>query len=721
VTYRALEKRPIDEFPTEDFPVVSDTAGSKERYAGQPRRESRFARWHRFLVFGSISLFVFLVGTVLQWVLLKPLGADNSYISQTVFSVELSYALNRWLNWRDRDVRLLPSLAKWNAQKLVLTVPNIVGYDLLLRVGMNWLTANLAATAAFTIVNYVVADKWTFIREYMAYKPALEMSPYAGTSEISGKLHTGNKVRYIKTLSTRQRLTLWTILGVSLTSCLVLLAWLGWMTDLTLSTDGAGSESADMSIISISVLMALIEGIRVLQSLTLGYCTAMACDPVPLMPNTKLRVAVLTTIVPGSEPWELVKETLQEMLQIRHPGIMDVWLLDEGNDPAIKADCFCMGVRHFSRRGVEEWNTPSGPYRRKSKSGNHNSWRARFERNYDVVAQMDPDHIPVPEFLERTLGYFNDPDVGFVVAPQVYGRNMNESWVARASAVLAYIFHGVIQRGLNGLRAPLLIGTNHLYRTTCWHQVGGYRDRLVEDHATCMQVYAAENPATGNRWTGVYTPDIIADGEGPSSFTDFFNQQRRWAYGIWQIIFTDSGRTLPKLSVRQRIAFTMLQQFYPSVCISWLASMLLTALFLFSGVVTHLPIAQWAVLWSISVTSSLFLFFWLRRFNLVEHERKQWGMAGVYLMLMSIPTYVQAGLAYCFGCPLTYKVTAKGDLGSSDRVKTFSANLCWLLVAVTFCLFPSFLATHLWMAFVAVICAAPVIMHYYKKFQVRGN
>jgi cellulose synthase/poly-beta-1,6-N-acetylglucosamine synthase-like glycosyltransferase len=417
----------------------------------------------------------------------------------------------------------------------------------------------------------------------------------------------------------------------------------------------------------------------------------------------------------------LVKKTLQEMTQIRYSGVMDVWVLDEGDDPVIKADCLDIGVHHFSRRGVEEWNTHSGPHRRKSKSGNHNSWRAQLERNYDVVAQMDPDHVPVPEFLERTLGYFNDPDVGFVVAPQVYGRNMNENWVARASAVLAYIFHGVIQRGLNGLQAPLLIGTNHLYRTACWHQVGGYRDRLVEDHATCMQVFAAENPATGNRWKGVYTPDIVADGEGPTSFTDFFNQQKRWAYGIWQVIFTDSFRTLPKLTTRQGLAFTMLQQFYPTACISFLASILLTAMFLFSDVETHLPVVQWAVLWSISVTSSLFLFFWLRRFNIVEHERRQWGMAGVFLMLMTIPTYVSAGLAYCLGCPLTYKVTAKGDLGSSDRLKTFRANICWLIVAVTFCLVPSFWVTHLWMIFTAAICASPIIVYYYQKFQGERN
>jgi putative flippase GtrA len=135
-----------------------------------PYSHRRPSLWHshvrRFCTFGGIGALVFLVGTALQWVLLKPLGADNSYIAQSVFSIELSYVLNRWLTWRDRDVPVVSSLVKWNAQKFVLNVPNVIGYDLLMRAGMNWLVANLAATAAFTVVNYVAADKWTFIRRF---------------------------------------------------------------------------------------------------------------------------------------------------------------------------------------------------------------------------------------------------------------------------------------------------------------------------------------------------------------------------------------------------------------------------------------------------------------------------------------------------------------------------------------------------------------------------
>jgi cellulose synthase (UDP-forming) len=121
---------------------------------------------------------------------------------------------------------------------------------------------------------------------------------------------------------------------------------------------------------------------------------------------------VLTTIVPGKEPIEMVLATLGAMKRIRHDGVMDVWLLDEGNDPEVKRRCEAMGVKHFSRKGIERWNQPTGEFKSKTKHGNHNSWREHLAADYDVVAQMDPDHVPFPHFLERTLGYFSDPDTG---------------------------------------------------------------------------------------------------------------------------------------------------------------------------------------------------------------------------------------------------------------------------------------------------------------------
>jgi glycosyltransferase involved in cell wall biosynthesis len=117
----------------------------------------------RIGTFSAIGVLVFVLGTGFQWLLVaEGVGATASYTWQAVFSIELSFALNRWLTWRDRDVRILPALIKWNLQKIALTVPNIAGYAVLVHKGMNWLVANLLMTAVFTVINYVGGDLWSF-------------------------------------------------------------------------------------------------------------------------------------------------------------------------------------------------------------------------------------------------------------------------------------------------------------------------------------------------------------------------------------------------------------------------------------------------------------------------------------------------------------------------------------------------------------------------------
>lgn len=422
-------------------------------------------------------------------------------------------------------------------------------------------------------------------------------------------------------------------------------------------------------------------------------------------------------MVPGKEPLELIERTLRAMKRLEYDGTVDVWLLDEGNDPGVAAACRAIGAKHFSRKDIERYNTLSGEFKARTKAGNHNAWRDAHEADYDVVAQMDPDHVPTQDFLQRSLGYFRDPDVGFVVAPQVYG-NLRESWIAKGSAIQAYVFHGIIQRGGNGMRAPLLIGTNHLYRTTAFAVIGGYQDSIIEDHLTSMAMYATRNPATGEYYKGVYTPDILAVGEGPTSFTDYFSQQKRWAYGIWEIVSNHSPRLFGQMRPAQRLSFTLLQLFYPSVALSWLLGNALTALYLVGGSAVRLPITEWLVLWGTSMLTSLGTFFWLRRFNLAEHERREWGMVGLALLLICAPVYVAAALAHWGGRPLAYAVTAKGAMTSGDSLATFRPHLYWfagsmalLAATVAFGLGDAYPTLMLWMTVTALTCAAPVVIH----------
>jgi cellulose synthase (UDP-forming) len=506
---------------------------------------------------------------------------------------------------------------------------------------------------------------------------------YVRCAEIAGPLDFSpdSRVSFRRVASPAQRAVL-TILAVI--NALTALAFIGWLL-LPAHVPGPGVVGfggwrLGVARVSFCVVVC-VESIRLVQNFAVWTFAFAMKDPVPKAPPPGLRVAMLTTIVPSREPISVVERTLRAMRKVRYRGQVDVWILDEGDDPEVKAVAERLGVYHFSRKGIPRYNQPAGPFRARTKSGNHNAWRDSYERYYDVVAQMDPDHVPLPCFLERTIGYFRDPDVAFVVAPQVYG-NMYQTWVAHGASVQQYLFSGVVERGGNGLDAPLLIGTNHVYRPAAWREIGGYQDSIIEDHLTGMRVQGTINAVTGNSWRGVYTPDVLAIGEGPQSWTDYFNQQKRWAYGIWEIVLKRNLRLGIRLRLRQRLLFGLVQFYYPSVGFAVLLGTTATAVYLLLGVAAiRLNSLQWLALWSASMVSWIILWLWLRRFNLAVHERRETGAAGMLLALFAGPVYVAAGVTALLRRPLTYAVTAKGNLKTPDSIRTFRLHLAWAAIA----------------------------------------
>jgi hypothetical protein len=109
----------------------------------------------------------------------------------------------------------------------------------------------------------------------------------------------------------------------------------------------------------------------------------------------------------------------------------------------------------------------------------------------------------------------------------------------------------------------------------------------------------------------------------------------------------------------------------------------------------------WLGLWTASLGSWFLLWFWLRRFNLAEHERIEIGMPGMALALFAGPVYLAAAIAAILRRPLAYAVTAKGSLRSADSLATFRLHLCWAAVAAgllgaSFALGHDYLALRAW-------------------------
>ncbi len=134
--------------------------GSAKR---QIARSAQRMQPRKFYVFCAIGGFVFVVGTAVQWLLIHfGIGATVSYVLKGGVSIELSFALNRLLTWRERHIDLVGALVKWNAQKALIAAPDVGVYALFVGLGLNWLMANIIVTGLFSVINYVGGHLWSF-------------------------------------------------------------------------------------------------------------------------------------------------------------------------------------------------------------------------------------------------------------------------------------------------------------------------------------------------------------------------------------------------------------------------------------------------------------------------------------------------------------------------------------------------------------------------------
>ena len=551
-----------------------------------------------------------------------------------------------------------------------------------------------------------------------ARRNAAAWRAYAAAATIVGPVDHSEEpqVQFRRVVSPAERVVLTCLVVLNATTAAVFIGWLLLPAHIPgHGVVGLGGWKVSAARISFCVVIC-VEIMRLAQNFAVWIFAFNAKDPVPKALDAGWRVAILTTIVPSKEPLYVAKRTLEAMTRVRYRGQVDIWILDEGDDPKVKAMAARLGVHHFSRKGLPQFNTSEGQFRAKTKSGNHNAWRAQHEHAYDVVAQMDPDHVPLPCFLERTLGYFRDSSVAFVVAPQVYG-NMYDNLVAHGASVQQYLFSGLVERAGNGLSAALLIGTNHLYRPAAWQQIGGYQDAICEDHMTSMRVEGTVNPATGQLWKGVYTPDILAIGEAPASWSDYFNQQKRWSFGIWEVLLRRRRlRTGINLKMKQRLMYGLVQFYYPSVACTVLLGTAATSIYLLLGI-TALRVngLAWITLWSLNMLTWFVLWLWLRRFNLAKHERREIGVPGMLLALFAGPIYVASGTRALLGRRIKYVVTAKGKLRTGDSPRTFALHGAWALVAgvllaISFRLHHDLLALRVWASLAVVVGAGPPLI-----------
>ncbi|MEU6930482.1 cellulose synthase catalytic subunit [Streptomyces sp. NPDC046374] len=508
---------------------------------------------------------------------------------------------------------------------------------------------------------------------------------YATYSRLAGPLTdpapAAYRVRYRSLLSKEpHRVRAVLLMGLAPLLSALLLAYLVWPSHWTVREGDDRWRVPYDTVMLVSI--GLICFFMLVNVTSIAHATLVARDPIPVHPEKGTRVAFLTTYVPGKEPLSMVRATLRGAVRLVHEGPLDVWLLDEGDDADAKALCEELGVRHFTRAGVPEWNRGKGVHKTRTKHGNYNAWLAMHGDAYEFFASVDTDHVPLPNFLERMLGYFRDPDVAFVVGPQVYGNYT--SAVTKAAESQQFLFHALVQRAGNRYRAPMFVGTNNIVRISALKQVGGLYDSITEDMATGFELHRRRNPVTGRFWRSVYTPDVLAVGEGPASWTDFFTQQLRWSRGTYETLLRQYWKAPFRTPPGRLLNYTLMLVYYPMTAINWFLGILSCVLFLWIGASgTQVSSAVWLMIYSDAVALQVGLYLWNRRHNVSPHEPEgSGGLAGMAMSALSAPIYLKSLGSAVLRTRGRFVVTPKGGEASPDGVRTFRVHLGWAAVLI---------------------------------------
>ncbi len=143
----------------------------------------------------------------------------------------------------------------------------------------------------------------------------------------------------------------------------------------------------------------------------------------------------------------------------------------------------------------------------------------------DFIAIFDADFLPNPDFLRRTIPYFNNPEIG-VVQTRWEHINKNYSLLTRLQAMQLDVHFTVEQKGRYAGDCLLQFnGTAGVWRHSTINDAGGWEaDTLTEDLDLSYR-------AQLKGWKIVYLEKVGSPAELPAEMNGLKSQQFRWTKG----------------------------------------------------------------------------------------------------------------------------------------------------------------------------------------------
>lgn len=298
-----------------------------------------------------------------------------------------------------------------------------------------------------------------------------------------------------------------------------LVGYLTWRIAYTLPASGANAVAAWV-LVAFEAIPLVGMSIRMV---TLWNIDSAAPPPVTETPGG-MRVAVL--IPTYDEPVEVIAPTIAAACALEPAH--ETWVLDDGDRPWVAELCEEYGARYVCREVHDH-----------AKAGNLNHALALMEseaaagaEDIDVIAVLDCDHVPLKTFLTATLGWFADPEIALVQAPQSFynAGAFDDDGVNGEQG----LFFNVLMAARNNAEAgPFWCGSTALVRTSALREIGGVAtDTIVEDMHTTLGLLRSG-------WRTAYHHQTLAVGLAPVTAAQYLLQRRRWGMGAMQVLLKE--------------------------------------------------------------------------------------------------------------------------------------------------------------------------------------
>ena len=369
------------------------------------------------------------------------------------------------------------------------------------------------------------------------------------------------------------------------------------------------------------------------------------------------RPAVDILIPTYNEPEFILRRTIIGCQALDYVN-KNIYLLDDKRREGMRLLAQELGCNYITR-----------PDNRHAKAGNLNHAIARTSGELIVI--FDADFVPTKNFLERTVGFFQDQQIALV---QTYQSFYNPDPVARNLGLENVLTHEeeVCQRHYqvlrDGIETVVCSGTSFVMRRKALEAVGGFvTESLSEDYFTGIRL-----SAYGYRT--IYLGESLSAGLSAENMAGHILQRMRWARGTLQAFFIQANPlTIPGISFVQRLAhFEGIIQWL--IRVFRLVLLLIPIAYLFLGVVPY----------QITVEESLYFFI---PFYLVQIATLSWLnnqsrsalLSDIYAVSQCFPVSLAVIQTLLSPFSKGFKVTPKGV--SQNRF-IFNWNLALPLIVV---------------------------------------